>query len=103
MATKKKIPRRYLLNLSDIKKKIQMETLYGHSVYPYVGIIQIRLRVETKKFPLSRLKASSPVFIYRYIIQPEMTDGKKKICCIENGMHLCYSVMEYIRWEKRSK
>ena len=42
--------------------------LYGHSVYPYVGIIQIRLRVETKKFPLSRLKANSPVFIYRYII-----------------------------------
>ena len=28
-----------------------------------------------------------------------MTDGKKKICCIENRMHLCYSVMEYIRWE----
>ena len=103
MATKKKIPRRYLLNLSDSKKKIQMENLSGHSVYPYVGIIQIRLRVETKKFPLSRLKASSPVFIYGFIIQPEVGDSKKKFCYIENRMHLCYSVMEYIRLEKRSK
>ena len=103
MATKKKIPRRYLLNLSDSKKKIQMENLSGHSVYPYVGIIQIRLRVETKKFPLSRLKASSPVFIYGFIIQPEVGDSKKKFCYIENRMYLCYSVMEYIRLEKRSK
>ena len=80
-----------------------MENLSGHSVYPYVGIIQIRLRVETKKFPLSRLKASSPVFIYGFIIQPEVGDSKKKFCYIENRMYLCYSVMECIRLEKRSK
>ena len=34
--------------------------------HPYVGIIQIRLWVETNQFPLSRLSASSPVFIQLY-------------------------------------
>ena len=82
-------------------------------VFPYVGIIQIRLRVETNQFPLSRLqpaplfcnftfllycqlKKMARLYSVMFCKKAEKQKRKTKSTNIEKRICLCYSVMEYI-------
>ena len=66
----------------------QRPKAFIYSVFPYVGIIQIRLWVETSQFPLSQLQPA-PLFhiFYATIIQPITGYDKKKFepLFIKNG------------------
>ena len=52
--------------------------LYYREIFPYVGIIQIRLRVRTIQSTLSRLRASSPFSIFIKILRPGRDSVKER-------------------------